>query len=244
MVDYGQFCPVAKATELIGERWTILIIRELVLGTHRFNDFQRALSRISPALLTKRLKSLDKAGIIVKKKQQGRRGYQYFLTPAGRQLSPIIEHLATWGMRWARGQLTDGELDIEFLMWEIQRRLDTKALPDGETVLCFIFEELTQFKSWWIVINGDEVDLCTKNPGKDVDLYLSTTVRTMVEIWEGEIGLKTAQRKNLLKANGSQQLVKTLTNWFGICLYADVKRGDPALKRVASEDLFQVNKEL
>jgi len=238
MVDYGQFCPVAKATELIGERWTILIIRELVLGTHRFSDFQRALSRISPALLTKRLKDLEKAGIIVKKAQQGRRGYQYFLTPAGRQLSPIIEHLATWGMRWARGQLTDSELDIEFLMWEIQRRLDTGALPDGETVLCFIFEELTQFKSWWIVINGDDVDLCTKNPGKDVDLYINSTVRTMVEIWEGEIGLKTAQRKNLLKTNGNRQLVRTLTDWFGICLYADVKRGDPALKRVASEDLF------
>jgi len=238
MVDYGQFCPVAKATELIGERWTILIIRELVLGTHRFSDFQRALSRISPALLTKRLKDLETAGIIVKKAQQGRRGYQYFLTPAGRQLSPIIEHLATWGMRWARGQLTDSELDIEFLMWEIQRRLDTGALPDGETVLCFIFEELTQFKSWWIVINGDDVDLCTKNPGKDVDLYINSTVRTMVEIWEGEIGLKTAQRKNLLKTNGNRQLVRTLTDWFGICLYADVKRGDPALKRVASEDLF------
>jgi DNA-binding HxlR family transcriptional regulator len=238
MVDYGQFCPVAKASELIGERWTILIIRELVLGTHRFSDFQRALSRVSPALLTKRLNGLEKAGIIVKKAQQGRRGYQYFLTPAGRQLSPIIEHLATWGMRWARGQLTDSELDVEFLMWEIQRRLDTEALPDGETVLCFIFEELTQFKSWWIVINGDDVDLCTKNPGKDVDLYISSTVRTMVEIWEGEIGLKTAQRKNLLKTNGNRQLVKTLTDWFGICLYADVKRGDPALKRVASEDLF------
>jgi DNA-binding HxlR family transcriptional regulator len=238
MVDYGQFCPVAKATELIGERWTILIIRELVLGTHRFNDFQRALSRISPALLTKRLKDLEKAGIIVKKAQQGRRGFQYFLTPAGRQLSPIIEHLATWGMRWARGQLTDEELDIEFLMWEVQRRLDTEALPDGETVLCFIFEELTQFKSWWIVINGDDVDLCTKNPGKDVDLYISSTVRTMVEVWEGEVGLQTARRKKLLKANGNAQLVKTLPEWFGICLYADVKRGDPALTRVAAEDFF------
>jgi DNA-binding HxlR family transcriptional regulator len=238
MVDYGQFCPVAKATELIGERWTILIIRELVLGTHRFNDFQRALSRISPALLTKRLKDLEKAGIIVKKTQQGRRGFQYFLTPAGRQLSPIIEHLATWGMRWARGQLTDEELDVEFLMWEVQRRLDTEALPDGETVLCFIFEELTQFKSWWIVINGDDVDLCTKNPGKDVDLYISSTVRTMVEVWEGEVGLQTARRKNLLKANGNAQLVKTLPEWFGICLYADVKRGDPALTRVAAEDFF------
>jgi DNA-binding HxlR family transcriptional regulator len=240
MVDYGQFCPVAKATELIGERWTILIIRELVLGTRRFSDFQRALSRISPSLLTKRLRDLEKAGILVKKTQQGRRGYEYFLTPAGRQLSPVIEHLATWGMRWARGQLTDSELDVEFLMWEIQRRLDTGALPDGETVLCFIFEELTQFKSWWVVINGDEVDLCTNNPGKDVDLYISSTVRTMVEVWEGELGLKTAQRKKLLKTNGNSQLVKTLSEWFGICLYADVKRGDPALKRVASDGYDQV----
>jgi len=237
MVDYGQFCPVAKATELIGERWTILILRELVLGTHRFSDFQRALSRISPSLLTKRLNDLEKAGIVIKKTQQGRRGFQYFLTPAGRQLSPIIEHLATWGMRWARGQLTDSELDIEFLMWEIQRRLDTGALPDGETVLCFIFEELTRFKSWWIVIQDNDVDLCTKNPGKDVDLYISSTVQTMVNIWEGDLELNTAQQKNLLKTNGNRQLVKTLSAWFGICLYADVKRGDPRLKRVASEDL-------
>jgi DNA-binding HxlR family transcriptional regulator len=233
MVDYGQFCPVAKATELIGERWTLLIIRELVLGTHRFSDFQRALSRISPSLLTKRLKDLEKAGIIIRKTQQGRRGYQYFLTPAGRQLAPVIEHLATWGMRWARSQLTDEELDIEFLMWEIQRRLDTDALPDGETVLCFIFEELSLFKSWWVVVNDNGVDLCTKNPGKDVDLYISSTVRTMVEIWEGELGLTLALRKQLVKTNGNRLLIKTLPEWFGICLYADIKPGDPALKQVA-----------
>ena len=233
MVDYGQFCPVAKATELIGERWTILIIRELVLGTHRFSDFQRALSRISPSLLTKRLKDLEKAGIIIRKTQQGRRGYQYFLTPAGRQLAPVIEHLATWGMRWARSQLADDELDIEFLMWEIQRRLDTDALPDGETVLCFIFEELTLFKSWWVVVNDNGVDLCTKNPGKDVDLYISSTVRTMVEIWEGKLGLTLALRKQLVKTNGNRLLIKTLPEWFGICLYADIKPGDPALKQVA-----------
>jgi len=236
MVDYGQFCPVAKATELIGERWTILIIRELVLGTHRFSDFQRALSRISPSLLSKRLSDLEKAGIVIKKTQQGRRGYEYYLTPAGRQLSPIIEHLATWGMRWARGQLTDRELDIEFLMWEIQRRLDTQALPDGETVLCFIFDELEQFKSWWVVIQDGEVDLCTKNPGKDVDLYISSTVRTMVEVWEGDLELNSALRKQLIKPNGNRQLIKTLPEWFGICLYADVQRGDPAMLRMASGD--------
>jgi len=149
---------------------------------------------------------------------------------------PIIEHLATWGMRWARGQLTEEELDVEFLMWEIQRRLNTGALPDGETVLCFIFEELTQFKSWWIVIQDDDVDLCTNNPGKDVDLYISATVRTLVEIWEGKLELKSAQRKQLIKTNGNRQLAKTLPQWFGICLYADVQPGDPALMQIASAD--------
>jgi DNA-binding HxlR family transcriptional regulator len=236
MVDYGQFCPVAKATELIGERWTLLILRELVLGTHRFSDFQRALSRISPSLLTKRLKALEEAGIIVTKSQQGRRGKQYFLTPAGKQLSPIIEHLAIWGMRWARGQLTEEELDVEFLMWEVQRRLNTGALPDGETVLCFIFDELTQFKSWWIVVNGDGVDLCTKNPGKDVDLYISSTVRSMVEIWEGRLELNVALSSQRVKTNGNLQLAKSLPDWFGICLYADVKPGNPALQRIAIDD--------
>jgi DNA-binding HxlR family transcriptional regulator len=236
MPDYGQFCPVAKATELIGERWTILILRELVLGTHRFSGFQRALSRISPSLLTLRLKNLEKAGIIIRKARSGRRGYEYFLTPAGKQLSPIIEHLAVWGMRWARGQLTDRELDVEFLMWEVQRRLNTGALPDGETVLCFIFEELTKFKSWWIVIQDDEVDLCTKNPGRDVDLYITATVRTMVDVWEGDLDIKLALRKGLIKTSGNSQLARTFPQWYGICLYAGVKRGDPALMGVASED--------
>jgi DNA-binding HxlR family transcriptional regulator len=235
MADYGQFCPVAKAAELIGERWAILILRELVLGTHRFNDFQRALSRISPSLLVKRLRELERAGIIIKKARQGRRGYEYFLTPAGKQLAPVIEHLATWGMRWARGQLTDEELDVEFLMWEIQRRLDTGVLPGGETVLCFIFEELSQHKSWWIVVDDNEVDLCTRNPGRDVDLYISATVRTMVEVWEGDLKLKSALRNRLIKTNGNRQLIKTLPEWFGICLYADVKRGDPALTQIASD---------
>lgn len=236
MVDYGQFCPVAKATELIGERWTLLILRELVLGTHRFSDFQRALSRISPSLLTKRLRVLEEAGIIVTKPQQGRRGKQYFLTPAGKQLSPIVEHLAIWGMRWARGQLSQEELDVEFLMWEIQRRLNVEALPDGETVLCFIFDELTQFKSWWIVVNASGVDLCTSNPGKEVDLYISSTVRTMVEIWEGSLEVNVALRNRQVRTSGNHPLAKSLPEWLGICLYADVRRGDPMLKRIAADD--------
>ena len=178
MTSYGQFCPVAKASELLGERWMLLILRELLLGTHRYSEFQRALSRISPSVLTKRLKQLESAGIIVRKTQPGRKGNDCFLTPAGKELAPIVEHLAVWGMRWARGQLTDDELDVDFLMWDIQRRLDLDKLPDGETVFCFIFEDLSKFKSWWLIVSDGEVDLCTENPGKNVDLYINTTLRT------------------------------------------------------------------
>ncbi len=238
MSQYGQFCPVAKVTELLGEKWMLLILRELLLGSSRYNEFQRALSRISPTLLTKRLKQLENAGIILRKKQQGRKGYEYLLTPVGRELSPIVVHMATWGMRWARGQLDEDELDVEFLMWDIHRRLQTDMLPDGETVMCFIFDGLTKFSSWWLIINNGEVDLCTENPGKDVDLYVRTTLPDLIAIWNGDIKVKTALRKQLLKPQGNSQLVKTMPQWLGICLYADVRPGDPSLMKVA-EDEYQ-----
>jgi len=228
MADYGQFCPVAKASELLGERWTLLILRELVLGTHRFSGFQRALSRISPTLLSKRLGQLEKAGIVTRKPQKGLKGYEYFLTPSGRELGPIIEHLAGWGMRWARGQLNEEELDVEFLMWDIQRRLQLDALPDGETVICFIFNELEKFKSWWLIVNDGNVDLCTENPGKEVDVYINTSVRSMVEVWQGNLDIKTALREQVIKAIGNKVLTRSLPDWLGICQYAHIK---PAVSR-------------
>lgn len=222
-MDYGQFCPVAKASELLAEKWTPLIIRELLLGSHRFAEFQRAMARMSPSLLAKRLKQLEAAGILTRKRQHGRRGYDYYLTPAGKELEPIIEHLAKWGMRWARGQLTERELDIEFLMWDVRRRLQLNMLPDGETTLCFLFDDLAKFKSWWLVIRKGEVDLCTEDPGTDVDLYVSTTSRHLVQIWHGDISTKEAMRQRLLRTHGDSKLARTMPDWLGICLYADVR---------------------
>jgi DNA-binding HxlR family transcriptional regulator len=223
MAEYGQFCPVAKATDIIGERWTVLILRELLLGTTRYIDFQRGLSRISPTLLSKRLKALEEKGLIVRKRSPGQKNHEYFLTACGRELEPIIEHLAVWGMRWARGQMTDSELDVEFLMWDLQRRLQTDRLPDGETVLCFTFDELKQFKTWWLVACGEEVDLCTENPGKDVDLYINTRVRDLVEVWSGDLDLKKALRDKLIRTHGNTHLARTMPDWLGICLYADIR---------------------
>ena len=226
MSEYGQFCPVAKASEIIGERWTVLLLRELLLGTTRFNDFQRALSRISPTLLSKRLKELEKKGLIVRKRSPGQERHEYQLTACGRELEPIVKHLAVWGMRWARGQMTDSELDVEFLMWDLQRRLQTTHLPNGETVLCFIFDELKAFKTWWLVASGGDVDLCTERPGKEVDLFINTPVRTMVEVWSGDLDLKKALREKQIRTHGNTHLARTMPDWLGICLYADVRPVD------------------
>ena len=235
MAGYGQFCPVAKATEVIGEKWTLLVLRELFLGTTRFNDFQRAMSRMSPTLLAKRLRRLEECGIIIRKKLSGQRGYEYRLTAAGKELSPLIETLAIWGMRWSRGQLADDELDVEFLMRELQRRLQTEYLPDGETVICIIFDELTKHKNWWLLVDENVVDLCTEDPGKDVDLYINSSVRKIVEVWEGDLNIRTALRDGSIKAHGLSHLVRTMPDWFGVCLYKDVRRGDPALMRQTAE---------
>ena len=235
MAGYGQFCPVAKATEGIGEKWTLLVLRELFLGTTRFNDFQRAMSRMSPTLLAKRLRRLEECGIIIRKKLSGQKGYEYRLTAAGKELSPLIETLAVWGMRWSRGQLADDELDVEFLMRELQRRLQSEYLPDGETVICIIFDELTNHKNWWLLVDGNVVDLCTEDPGKDVDLYINSSVRKIVEVWEGDLNIRTALRDGSIKAHGLSHLVRTMPDWFGVCLYKDVRRGDPALMRQATE---------
>lgn len=226
MVSYGQFCPVAKATEIIGEKWTMLILRELFLGTYRFNDFQRSLSRMSPTILAKRLKHLEERGVIVKRNLSGQKGFEYRLTPAGKELEPVIETLAVWGMRWARGQMSDDELDVELLMWEIHRRIFTQYLPDGQTVLCFSFNDLDKHKTWWLVVDGDDVDLCTEDTGKDVDLYVSTELRTMVEIWEGDADLKKALREERVVAIGDKSLIRSMPDWFGLCFVSHVRPVD------------------
>lgn len=223
MTAYGQFCPVSKAAEILFEKWTILILRELLMGTTRFNDFQRAISRISPTLLTKRLKALEEKGVIIRKQVSGQRGYEYRLTPAGKELEPLMENIAVWGMRWARGRMSDDELDVELLMWEVQRRIQTKNLPGGETVICFVFTDLKKHRSWWVWIDGDDVDLCSEDPGKDVDLYISSDVRTMAEVWQGDIDLITALASGAIKAHGDRKLIKTMPDWIGLCIYKDVR---------------------
>ena len=220
MKKYGQFCPVAKSAEILGDPWSILIVRELLLGSNRFNLLQKGLPRISPTVLNTRLKELEARGVIIKRRQKNARGHDYLLTPAGRELSTVIDALAVWGMRWAREKMDEEDLDITFLMFDIQRRIDTTALPDGETVLCFSCNDVKTFKLWWLVCNNGEIDLCYEDPSKDVDLYITTSARNLIGVWMGDLSLKEALQSQTIQLVGERHLLRTFSNWFVLSAFA------------------------
>jgi DNA-binding HxlR family transcriptional regulator len=223
-IRYGQICPVSKAAELLGERWTLLIIRELVLGTTRFNDFQRALSQISPTLLTKRLNQLEEAGLVVRKTMPNQRRIEYHPTAASKELKQIILDLGEWGMRWARGQMNDNELDVEMLMYDLQRRIDTDQLPGGRMVIKFCFRGLPKFGHWWIVIEPDgKRVLCVHNPRVPVDIELITDLRTMSHVWAGDMDIRMAKDTGQLELKGNPILIRTISSWLRPGTFAHIR---------------------
>ncbi|MEJ2179724.1 MAG: helix-turn-helix domain-containing protein [Gammaproteobacteria bacterium] len=222
MLDYGQFCPISKAMEVLGERWTMLIVRELLMGSSRFSQLQRGLSKISPTVLNTRLDMLRKHGLIIKKRIPEQRGSEYYLTEAGRELFPIVFQIGEWGMRWARGQMTDEELDVELLMTDIQRKVNPEKLPDGQTVVHFIFTDLNDYGKWWLKVHGKEVDLCIDSPGSDVDVHISSDLRTMTEVWMGDVSIKQARDEGRLKVVGPSAYLRDIKSWLGLSAFADM----------------------
>jgi DNA-binding HxlR family transcriptional regulator len=224
MKKYGQFCPVAKSAEIMGDPWSLLIVRELLLGSNRFSTLQKGLPRISPTVLNTRLKELEGHGVLVKRRLTGQRGHDYRLTAAGRELSTVIEAFAVWGMRWARDEMADDDLDVCFLMFDIQRRIDTALLPDGETVLGFTFTDLDSFGRWWLVCEGGEVDLCYADPGKDVDCYITSTARNLIDVWMGDMALPAALKSEAVQVIGERHITRTFAKWFRLAVFANTPR--------------------
>jgi len=221
-VEYGQFCPIAKASEVIGEKWTILIIRELMMGATRFNELQRGLSLISPTLLSKRLDSLTQQGLIVKKKIQGQKGYEYFPTRSCQELLPVIQSLGEWGMKWTLSNLTHKDYDVELLMLYLQRSIKPENLPGNITVIRFKFTDVKNFPNWWMMVEKGKVDLCTHDPGKDVDIYFTSSIQTLAEIWMGRGSYKKAVRDGSLTLVGDNNLADNVSNWMSNSVFADL----------------------
>lgn len=236
-MKFGQFCPIAKSSEILGEKWTLLIIRELLMGGTRFNELQRGLGMISPAILTKRLNSLVAHELVIKKKISGQNGYQYFPTNSAKELQPILMSLGHWGMRWTRKYLTDNDFDADFLMLYLKRSINVENLTSPETIIKFHFTDLKQQPDWWLIANqsadnaenvadiktDSTVDICTVDPGREVDVYFACTVKCLSSIWMGESSYKKELKAGELKIVGRSDLTKNISTWLSNCQF-DVNR--------------------
>lgn len=213
MAGYGQFCPMAKAMEVLDERWTMLVVRELLAGSCHFNDLRRGVPKMSPALLSKRLKSLARAGIIERTEVDGRACYR--LTLSGQELRSVVEALNAWGARWV-GTLGEEDLDPHLLMWDIRRTVTVDAWPRSRTVLEFRLDGVApRVSRWWLMVSDDQVDLCDFDPGYEVTAVVETALLTLTRIWRGDTSWERALHDGSVRISGSVAVRKVVPAWIG-----------------------------
>jgi DNA-binding HxlR family transcriptional regulator len=225
--SYRQFCPVAMAAEILCSRWTIVLLRELVAGTTRFNDLRRGVPRMSPGLLSQRLKELEAAGIVARRPSRADPTVmEYELTDAGRELGPLVEAFGMWGQRWIESDVSLQQLDAQLLMWDMRRQLDLTPLPRRRSVIHFHYPEQPKERAWWLLVQPDqaEVDLCSVDPGFDVDLYVVCDLRTMTAIWMGLDTVRAARTGGRLMLTGDAALAEDMQTWLGLSPFSRAER--------------------
>jgi len=222
--SYGQFCPVAMAAEIICSRWTALILREMLCGTTRFNDLRRGVPLMSPTLLSKRLKELTEAGVVAITPTAQHGVVEYRLTEAGEDLRGVIMSLGVWGQRWVESSLSLKNLDPSLLMWDMRRNLVPSLLPGRRCTVKFTYPELgAGRKSWWIVSEGGEVDLCSVDPGYDIDLYVMSSLHSMTAVWMGVSTLKAEIEAGNITLTGDKVVARSMQAWLGLSPFAAEK---------------------
>jgi DNA-binding HxlR family transcriptional regulator len=222
MSGYGQFCPVAKAMELLDERWTVLVVRELLSGSTHFNDLRRGVPKMSPALLSKRLQTLTRAGVVERSEADGRTSYT--LTPCGKELVEVVEALGAWSVRWI-GELGDKDLDPHLLMWDIRRTIPVEAWPRSRTTLAFRLDGVALKASrWWLVVAEGQGDVCDFDPGYEVAGTIDTSLRTLTLIWRGDMSWQHALLDGSVRVTGPADVRRRIPSWLGQSTLAAVPR--------------------
>jgi DNA-binding HxlR family transcriptional regulator len=228
MMRYGQFCPIAKAAEIVAERWTPLVIAEMLSGSTHFSDIRRGVPLMSQTLLSKRLKELERVGV-VERHLTNRRRPEWQLTEAGRALAPVIQQLGEWGLCYAQDPLEESDLDVTILTWNIRRRVDPKVFGEGRVTVLFEFTDVPKAKRrWWIVNDRGSVDLCPTDPGFPVDLYITTDIRSMIHVWVGKLSLDAAVRSDKIEIIGPRSLRSRVRSWL---LLSPINMGNLSISR-------------
>jgi DNA-binding HxlR family transcriptional regulator len=206
---------------VLTERWTLLVVRELLVGSTRFNEIRRGVPLMSSSLLSKRLAELERSGIITRSPLHGERGRSYRLTPAGKALGPLVLGLGTWSREWLKREITDENADPGLLMWDMQRNLRLDRLPQERLVTFFRFRDAPEKKrAWWLVAEASGTDLCLSDPGFGVNLEIDAEARAMAEVWIGRLELGSAMRSRRVRVRGPEHLVRSLPEWLGLNVFA------------------------
>ena len=213
---YGQYCPIARALDVLGERWSLLILRDMLVGTSRFNDLAHGLPGLSRSLLTRRLRQFERAGLVE------RLDGAYVLTDAGRDLEPIVFGLGAWGARWTFDEPSADQLDPELLVWWMHTHLDTSDLPDRRMVLHIRFND--EPRRFWIVIEAGQPSVCLTDPGFQVDVTITSTVQHLYQVWLGRIPLQQAIRAGQLEFDGPRALTRRMPHVLQLSPVADLVR--------------------
>jgi DNA-binding HxlR family transcriptional regulator len=214
MRDYGQYCPVALGSTVLADRWTPLILREMAIGSTRFNDIERGLPGISRSLLAQRLKHLERTDVVERRPAAGGRGSEYHLTPAGAEICDVVLALGDWAVRW---KLTESpkpeDVDPRTLTWWMHRRMDQEALPDGRVVVEFLYGPPERFQAWIVCDRGD-VSMCSTHPGFDSDLVVRADKVALARVFSGTTSLQRAVDDQKVELLGPPSLVKGFSRWF------------------------------
>jgi len=221
--SYGQFCPVARAAEIVATRWTPVLLRELLAGSTKFNDLRNGVPLMSPSLLSKRLSELEEVGIITKKKPEKGRGWEYFITDSGKELWPMVETLGIWGQKFISSEFQKHELDPTLLMWDIQRRIDCEKFPkNGCFTAHFTLRGAPAERAvWWLVVKNRKVDLCIHNPGHETNLYIDACLKPLTDVWMGHMDINRAIQTKDLILSGEIKYIKSFSQWFLLSPFAE-----------------------
>ena len=223
MEGYGQFCTVARAAEALCERWSPLVIRELLCGSRRFNDLHRGVPRMSTSLLAQRLRHLEELGVV--QRSAVGKVWEYSLTEAGEQLRPIVMGLGDWGARWIGSRLRDGELDAGLLMWDVRRFVRLAEFPPRPIVIHFKFRDARSGEgAWWLVVENGVADLCRDDPGRELTLVVDSTVRALTEVWSGDRTPQEVLQAGELRVEGDRRDADSLWRWLGTSAFAGTRR--------------------
>ncbi len=222
-----QFCPIAQAADIVTESWTPLILREALMGSHRFNEFKRAIPQISPSTLSRRLTTLTEAGILEKSSSRDdARGLEYHLTEAGEELRPVIIELGKWGIRWVRRKANLGKHDAAAMMWDMKRCVDAEVLPDERFVVKIEIRGVEKrARDWWLLFEEDgNTDLCLQPPGHDVALKVVATMETWADVWLGHRPIHEAIDGGDMRLEGDRLLQDSIEDWIGLSVLAPTPR--------------------